>query len=53
MPIGGMVTYCATKTFASFIAAGLNFELQGKVDVMSYEAGMVATNLLAAQMDNA
>jgi len=48
MPIGGMVTYCATKTFVSFIASGLNFELKGKVDVMSYEAGMVSTNLLAA-----
>ena len=42
----GNTTYSATKTFATFIAEGLNYELQGRVDVMSYAAGQVATKLL-------
>ena len=35
-PISGCLTYSATKSFATFIAEGLNFELEGKVDVISY-----------------
>jgi short-subunit dehydrogenase len=35
-PVSGTITYSASKSFASFIAEGLNYELEGKVDVMSY-----------------
>jgi short-subunit dehydrogenase len=36
LPVSGCITYSAAKSFASFIAEGLNYELEGKVDVMSY-----------------
>jgi short-subunit dehydrogenase len=46
IPIAGFLTYSATKSFATFIAEGLNFELKGKVDVISYQAGEVTTKML-------
>lgn len=45
-PVAGVITYSASKAFASFIGEGLNFELKDKVDVMSYQAGTMDTNLL-------
>ena len=45
-PRAGHVTYCATKTFASYMANGLSYEFNGKVDVLSYEPSQVATNIL-------
>lgn len=44
-PMGGFLTYSATKSLASFIAIGLSYELEGKVDVMAWEAGEIATKL--------
>ena len=41
-----MLTYSACKAFANNLAEGLNFELKGKVDVISYQSGMVDTKLL-------
>ena len=35
-PIAGTITYSACKSFAGFIGEGLNFELNGKVDVINY-----------------
>lgn len=46
IPLSGTVTYSATKSFASFVAEGLNYELAGKVDVLSYQAGEVTTKML-------
>ena len=46
IPIPGFLTYSATKSFASFLAEGLNIELKGKVDVLSYQAGEVDTNMM-------
>ena len=46
IPVSGTITYSATKSFASFVAEGLNYELKGKVDVMSYQAGEVTTKML-------
>jgi short-subunit dehydrogenase len=45
-PIAGSITYSATKTFASFIAEGLNHELKDKIDFMSYQAGEVTTKMI-------
>ena len=45
-PVAGTITYSSTKSFASFIAEGLNYELEGKVDCMSYQAGEVTTKML-------
>ena len=39
----GFTTYCASKSFATFMAEGLNYELKDHIDVMSYCAGQVAT----------
>ena len=50
-PMAGHDTYCASKTFASYMAVGLNFELQGKVDVLSYEPAGVATKMLQGKKD--
>lgn len=38
----GNVAYSASKSFASYIAQGLEYELRGKVDVLNYEVGPVA-----------
>ena len=47
MPMAGWVTYCCTKTFGSFLGAGLNFELKEHADVISYQPAYVSTKLLA------
>lgn len=35
----GFATYCAGKAFATSITEALNYELKGKIDIMSYCAG--------------
>ena len=45
-PISGLTTYCATKTFASYVAEGINVELRDKIDVLNYEPAYVSTKLL-------
>lgn len=45
-PVSGTITYSATKSFASFIAEGLNHELKEKIDFLSYQAGEVTTKML-------
>lgn len=45
-PASGATTYCATKTFATFMAEGLCYELKGKVDVISYQPAGVATKMI-------
>lgn len=52
-PMSGTITYCATKSFASYIAEGLNYELLGKVDVMTYTPGGVATKMLGKKTTDA
>jgi len=51
-PIPGFLAYSATKNFASYIAEGLNYELKGKVDVMSYQPGEVKTKMTARMKQN-
>jgi len=51
MPVSGVQTYCATKTFASYIAEALHYETEGKVDIMSYQAGFVATKLVLQESE--
>jgi len=43
-PICG--THSACKAFSSFIAESLNFELKGRIDVLSYMAGETTTRML-------
>lgn len=50
-PAAGVTTYCATKTFASFMAEGLHVETEGKVDIMSYQPGLVATKMVGMHND--
>jgi short-subunit dehydrogenase len=45
-PISGATTYCATKTFATYVAEGLNFEVRDKIDVISYTPAGVATKMI-------
>ena len=51
-PIPGFLGYSASKSLVSLIAEGLNYELQGKVDVMSYQAGEVRTKMTAHMKDS-
>lgn len=45
-PTGGAsIVYSATKSLASFLAIGLSYELEGKIDVLAWEAGEIATQL--------
>jgi short-subunit dehydrogenase len=51
IPFPNMLTYSASKSFASFLAEGLNYELKDRgIDVISYQAGMVKTKLLGDEM---
>ncbi len=47
IPAPGVITYSASKSFASFLAIGLSYELEGKVDCMSWTLGMTDTKLLS------
>lgn len=40
-----MTCYSATKTFANFLGEGLAYELQGKIDVLSWQSSAVKTKL--------
>ena len=51
-PVPGFLAYSATKNFASYLAEGLNYELKGKVDVMSYQPGEVKTKMTARMKPN-
>ena len=42
-PIAGTIAYSAGKAFDDFMARGLHVEFKGKIDVISYNAGMVNT----------
>lgn len=46
MPLSGVITYAATKIFASFMCLGLHYEHEGKVDIMAYEPAGVATKMI-------
>ena len=45
-PIGGVTTYSAAKGCATYLAQALSYEVKDKIDVMSWEAGMSATNFI-------
>ena len=45
-PVAGILDYSCTKTFVDFLAQGLSFELEGKVDCLSWQAGEVSTKML-------
>ena len=46
IPVPGVITYSASKSLASYLAIGLSYELEGKIDVMSWTLGMTDTKLL-------
>lgn len=48
-PIAGGLVYSASKTFASFTAVALSYEVQDKVDVMSWESAGVNTKMMPAE----
>lgn len=49
-PLGGAsIVYSATKSLASFLAVGLSYELEGKIDCLAWECGAVATKLSRAK----
>ena len=45
-PVAGMLTYSSAKKFVTHLTLGLNFELEEKVDVMSFNPGGIATKLM-------
>lgn len=45
-PFPGILTYSCTKVFADYLAKGLSYELSGKIDCLSWQAGEVATKML-------
>lgn len=46
VPMSGVTTYCASKSFATYMAEALHYETEGKVDIMSYRPGTVATKMV-------
>lgn len=43
--VPGMTTYCAAKSFASFLGEGLHYELKEKIDVMAWCPNVVETKM--------
>ena len=48
-PIAGSVAYSCTKTFASFLAQSLSYELAGKIDCLDWACGEVRTKMLGGR----
>ena len=49
--MAGILAYSSSKAFCTNLAEGLNFELKNKgIDVISYQAGPVATKLIPEEM---
>lgn len=47
MPVAGTCVYSSTKSLASFLAIGLDYELKEKqVDCLAWYAGETSTNML-------
>jgi len=46
VPLSGLATYSATKTFASFVAEALNTEFSNEIDFISYHAAEVDTKMI-------
>jgi len=49
-PFGGVLAYSCTKTFVNFLGQGLSYELEGKVDCLSWMCEQVHTNLNRAPL---
>jgi len=45
-PVAGSLTYSCTKTFVDFLGIGLSYELEGKIDCLSWRPGFVSTNMV-------
>lgn len=48
LPVPGIMTYSAAKSFSSFLGEALHIELKDKVDVISFQCGEVHTKLLGS-----
>lgn len=46
IPMSAIISYCATKIFATYMCEGIHHEVAGKVDVISYEPAGVATKMI-------
>ena len=44
-PFAGILDYSCSKSFVNFLAQGLSFELEGKVDCLSWQCGEVHTKM--------
>lgn len=42
--------YSCTKTFVDFLARGLSYELEGKIDCLSWRAAYIKTNMVKRGM---
>ena len=51
-PVPGVITYSSSKSFVSFLGVGLSYELEGKIDCMSWTLGMTDTKLLSMPNKN-
>lgn len=45
-PIAGTIVYSAAKGYVNYLTDGLNYEFEGKIDTLHYEAGEVNTKML-------
>lgn len=48
VPLCGLSTYSSVKAFTTHLAKCLNYEFKGKIDVMSYNPGVVTTKMSRA-----
>ena len=46
IPLSGVISYAASKAWASYFGVGLGPEHKGRIDVLTYEPGEVATKMI-------
>lgn len=45
LPFPGIITYSCSKSFVDYLMIGLNYELKGKIDCMSWMCSGTSTKL--------
>lgn len=51
LAVPGCVDYSCAKSFSSFLAEGLNYELKGKIDCLAWQSGKTATKMNGDKAD--
>ena len=53
IPLSGVISYAASKVWATYFGMGLGPEHKGRIDVLAYEPGEVATKMIKKDKEDA